>query len=113
VTRSVWWLLLDTLAVYRLAILVSRDKIMEPLRNWLQWRGWTPSASYGWNRRRTFLAPFWRWMYELSICPWCVSVWAAALVTALTKLTPEVWQYPAFGLALSGLTVLATRRFKR
>lgn len=80
-TRSAWWIFCDGLAVYRLAILVARDRILEPARAWLR-----PRSS-----RLSYLVT----------CDWCVSVWVAAGVVALTKFAPGVWQYPAFGLAIA------------
>lgn len=115
-THSTWWLVVNGLAVYRLSVLFSRDKIAEPVRKWIWRRGWEmvehaqlPGRRYR-EKRETRLGAAGRFVWELVICPWCLSVWFAGAVVTLTRLTPTTWQYPAILLALSGLTVLATRR---
>ncbi len=116
-TRSAWWLTCDALAVYRLAVLVTKDTITEPAREWLRRRcmqtfhlkhdgetagrlAQTVAANIEVGMM-TAPSGAWRWLFELAGCPWCVSVWAAAPVVALTKFAPGVWQYPAMGLALT------------
>jgi hypothetical protein len=94
-THSFWWLLIDALATYRLAVLISKDKITEPARDTLRDRAYLAGVP----RKGHALA---RWTFELVICPWCIGVWIAAAVTGLTVSAPSVWQYPAFGLALTG-----------
>lgn len=81
-THSFWWLTCDALAVYRLAVLVTKDEITAPARDAILKRS-----------EPAFL---------FITCPWCVSIWLAALAVALTRLVPAVWQYAALGLALSG-----------
>jgi Protein of unknown function (DUF1360) len=86
-THSLWWLVCDALAVYRLAQLVGSDTITQPIRD----------ASS--ERMTLFLT-----------CPWCVSIWIAAAVVALTALVPSAWQYAALALALSGVTGFLAER---
>jgi Protein of unknown function (DUF1360) len=120
-THSVWWLVVDALAVYRLTVLTVRDTITAPLRERLRGMGWTqgtPSGPTpfppGFHRpsrpriptSRPSLLPLARpavarWLFELVTCPWCVSIWWAAGVVLLTRFVPGVWQYAAMGLALS------------
>ncbi len=101
-THSAWWLTCNALAVYRLAILVTRDTITTPLREWLRRRAWPDRTGVlGPDAALAARADDWRWVYSLATCAWCVSVWAALLVTLLTVEAPLVWQYPCFGLALS------------
>jgi hypothetical protein len=39
-------------------------------------------------------------------CPWCVSVWAGAVVVVLTKYLPTGWQWIALALAFSAVAGL-------
>jgi hypothetical protein len=99
---SYWWLTLDALAVYRLAVLVTKDEITARLRVWLG-RPWAISSDTGKSRVR------W-WAFSLVICPWCISIWIGGGVVALTYLTPGVWQYPAAALAFSGVAGFLAER---
>lgn len=76
---------LNSLAVHRINRLVLDDKISEPFRNWVFKR-------YG--------QPHLTWTY-LFTCPWCVSIWAAALAVAGTLFFPLLWLPVASILALS------------
>jgi hypothetical protein len=78
-----WWLIVDALAVYRLVRLVQRDTITNRPRAWLNDR-------YAGG-----------WLMELTICPWCLSVWIAAAVCTATYFIPTVWSWFAAPLALS------------
>jgi hypothetical protein len=78
------WILVDALAVYRLSRLVTRDTILRPARRWL-------TARYE------------GMLVELVGCMWCVSVWLAAAVVALTWWLPYWWSFPATGLAFSAV----------
>lgn len=98
-THSFWFLTCDALAVYRLAILSAKDKITDGGREWLRDRAYDGQA----RRRRGVRAGVARWSFELVSCPWCISIWLAAGVVALTKFAPGAWQYGAMFLALSGV----------
>jgi Protein of unknown function (DUF1360) len=84
----VWaWLSVDALATYRLTRLVTTDSITESTRRWIG--GWDiPKV----RRPRVYL---------FITCPWCVSVWLAAAVVALTKYQGAYWVYVALALAFS------------
>lgn len=112
-THSAWWAGCDALAVYRLAILITRDSITGRLRERLRVAVMpdltetpvTIGSGHGQRRRA------WRgWLYEWMTCPWCVSAWAAAAVTAVTVEIPHVWQFPAFALALSAAAGFLSER---
>lgn len=116
-SHSLWWLVVNGLAVYRLSILVSKDKITKPLRSRIWGRGyclhkiWEHAHSeYAEEEIPGRRARAWRTINELVICPWCLSVWFGGVAVAASATVPSVWQYPALALALSGATVLATRR---
>lgn len=83
-TRHVTFLILvlNALAVYRAAILVTRDKITKPFRDWL-------------DRRYTGV------IVEFIFCPWCVSIWAGAGATVLTVWCWGWWQWVCLGAACS------------
>lgn len=52
------------LACYRLARLISKDLISEPLRRWV-------------GRQASSQNKAWMLLAELLLCPYCVGVWAA------------------------------------
>src|SRR4029077_8759400 len=93
--RSFWWFACDALAVYRLARLVSVDTITSP------WRELVRAQAF--RTEGIQISGAWTWVFELVSCAWCMSVWFAAGVVALTKFIPGVWQYIAMGLALSAV----------
>lgn len=97
-THSAWWLFCDVAAVYRLAVLITKDKITDRPRELLRRRAYTAAG----EPRKGARAAAVRWLFELVICPWCIGLWIAAVVVVLTKLCPGVWQYPAMALTLSG-----------
>lgn len=110
-THGAWFLSCDVVAVYRLAILCSKDKITDPFRNWLHGHGWRSTPVTGIPIEIDGLpAHTARWLYELVVCPFCNSIWLAAVVVALTRFVPGFWQYPAMLLALSGATCLLADR---
>lgn len=88
----IWLVLLvvNVFAVHRLTHLVIDDKITEPLRDKIFDR---------------FGQPMDTWTY-LFTCPWCVSIWVAAIAVAGLLLIPLVWIPVALLLALSSLTGL-------
>jgi hypothetical protein len=102
--HSFWWLTVDALAVYRLVVLVVKDAITDPVRDWLgkPWsRPGQPFPAYSGGR--------W-WTFKLVTCPWCVSVWLAAAVVFATRFMPGAWQYGAVLLALSGVAGFLAER---
>jgi hypothetical protein len=101
--HSFWWLTCDALAVYRLAILATKDSITDPLREWLG-KPW----AYG-GSPHSYRGARWR-AFQLTGCPWCMSIWFAAGVVALTKFAPSAWQYGAMFLALSGIAGYLSER---
>ena len=97
------------LAVFRLTILVTEDKITEPLRNRILER-WpaedtafavgavfvnqddTPETAYGrllYSEGEYWYAEKAHWFGTLITCPWCASVWIA------TATTIALWFFPA------------------
>jgi hypothetical protein len=75
-------LILDALAVYRLAVLVTMDRIMEWPRSLV--------AKLG-DRAEYFIT-----------CPWCTSIWLAVIVVVLTRWW-HFWPYVAAVLAFSAV----------
>lgn len=113
---SPWWLVVNAFAVYRLSILLSKDKITEQVRRWV-WRRGYRRVPMEHLPGRTIRKPkaglcgkLGRFAYELVICPWCLSMWFATSALIATEVVPTVWRLPALVLAISGLTVVATRR---
>lgn len=113
-----FWFVVNVLAAYRLSIPISKDKIFAPLRKWLGWHwGWrseklvAAADSRFYKHANTGLwARLGRMFYELVICPWCLSIWLAVMAVTLTDVVPHAWRYPALVFAISGATVLFTRR---
>ena len=83
-------LLVNILAVHRMTHLVIDDKITEPLRDKIFDK---------------FGQPHETWTYLLT-CPWCASIWVAALAVAGILWFPLVWSPVALILALSSATGL-------
>lgn len=109
-----WWLTVDGLAVFRLTLLVTRDTITAGVRERLRRRAFdeTPTVSSA-SLREEITPPFHaaaRWLHQLVTCPWCISVWIAAPVVAVTALVPLVWQYAAAALALSAVAGFLAER---
>lgn len=76
------WLLVDALAVSRLARLITKDLICHPIRMWFK----RHLGDKG---------------YDFIQCPWCTGMWISAGTVALTRFIPTVWVYPAVMLAFS------------
>jgi len=81
------WLLVNCLATYRLARLVSRDTILAGFRRWFS------------ERYEGILL-------NLIVCPWCLSVWFAAGTIPLTVWTSMAWSVVATFLAMSAVAGL-------
>jgi hypothetical protein len=80
------YLLVLALAVARLTRMVTEDKIMLPIRQWVLRR----SGEDG-------------WFFYLVNCPFCMSVWISVFVTSGTFFWHDnrVWQFILIGLAVS------------
>lgn len=104
-----WWLVLDGLATFRLTRLVAIDTISAGLRKRLLDKAKRVAFDYATAHRNAPTAHdsnVYGKTWELVSCSWCVSVWLAILIVALTKLIPGVWQYPALALALAAIAGL-------
>jgi hypothetical protein len=88
------WLLVDALATYRLARLVTTDDIFKRQRDALTKR---------WPVKPGRLS-------ELVICPWCCSVYIGVAAYALTRYVPSVWVWVAVPLALSAVAGYLSER---
>jgi hypothetical protein len=111
VTHAAWWLILDALAVYRLCHLIAIDKITAPIRDGLLNKAKRVAFDYATahqNAPTPHDSNLYGKVWELIVCPWCLSVWVAPVIVALTRFCPGVWQYPAYALALTALTGIAT-----
>jgi hypothetical protein len=83
--------MVDGLATYRLARLLTMDDLTKPARD----RVWTWASNRGWHR-----------LAELVTCPHCVGVWAAAGVTVIGPRLPY-WRELRPFLAVAGVASLA------
>lgn len=82
-------LVLDALATYRATRLIVEDDVpFGPARDWIT-RRWPDSK-----------------FTELVGCPWCSSMYVAAVVVTARVAAPRVWSYLATVLAMSAATGL-------
>ncbi len=86
--------LYDVFAAYRLVTLIKDDKIAEDFRNLVFRRFGEPSVPH----------PH-KVSYVMS-CPWCLSMYFAAVAVAGRKTFPRLWGPVAKGLTFSALTGL-------
>ncbi|WP_188111097.1 DUF1360 domain-containing protein [Nocardioides antri] len=87
-------LVVDGLASYRLAKLVRDDRITEPAREAVQKRTGPPEESS---------------LAYLMTCPWCLSIYFGAALTAGRLLWPRATNAVARTFAVSALTGLTTQ----
>lgn len=78
-------LTLAILVCYRLAMLVTQDEIFRPMRNYF--------GLHRWNWVRS-------WLGELTHCPYCFGVWAAAALALV--LYGSNWITLLYWLAIAG-----------
>lgn len=78
-----------SLAVYRLTKLVKDDYITEDLRNKI-FDKFPPDTKIGY----------------FFTCPWCISIWAAAMLSLVGKASPELQEGVSQILAASAVTGL-------
>ena len=103
-TIPVFDLILITLATFRLTRLFVYDKITRFLRDTFQHVEETYSqegVTYVTKVERTS-GPL-RTAYELLICPWCFSIWAALFVLYGYFIATELFWLPILILAISGV----------
>lgn len=79
-----------SLAVYRLTKLIKDDYITEDIRNKVLDKFPPQTTKIGY----------------FFTCPWCISIWAAATLTLLGKVTPELEKEVSLILASSAVTGL-------
>ena len=97
-------LLLIILATFRLTRLFVYDKITHFIRDVFQYAEETyaqEGATYVEKVERGS-GPLWV-AYELLICPWCFSIWAALFVTYAYFIRTELFWLPILILAISGV----------
>lgn len=83
----------DSLAVFRLTKLIMEDRITLEFREAF-WAKFPPNTKIGF----------------LLTCPWCVSIWAAAIVIGTRKAFPEAGDILSTILATSAVTGIAYQR---
>lgn len=84
-------LLLDIVAVYRLTKLMLDDTIMDDIRNKI-WDRYPPESTK---------------IGYLFTCPWCMSIWAGAVIFGLRRIHPEFADYTSSILTASAVTGIA------
>ena len=106
-THSATLLTLDALAVFRLTRLIIADRITAPVRDRLAGSRVGTTRAMGGDRVLVAARPR---LAQFLACPWCVSPYVAAAVTACQALAPSVWIYPAAILAFSAVAGLILDR---
>jgi hypothetical protein len=87
-------LVLDLLATYRLTTLIKDDKIAEPFRHGVFRRFGSPAHED--SHKISYLVT----------CPWCLSIYFAALAVGARAASRRLWSPVATSLALSALVGL-------
>jgi hypothetical protein len=90
---DVFTYVITALAVFRLTRLLTTDIIFEGLREKI-WNKYPPSTKFGY----------------LFTCNWCMSIWMAALLVALTLLLPTVAYVVSLILSISALVGLVATK---
>lgn len=95
---------LIVLATFRLTRLFVYDKITHFLRDMFLHveESYTQEGVTYYQKIPRTTGPL-RTAYELLVCPWCFSIWAALFVTYAYFLDPDVFWFPIFILAVSGI----------
>lgn len=95
------------LATFRLTRLFVYDKITRFLRDMFQnvEESYTEVGVTYFTKTERTNGPL-RTAYELLICPWCFSIWAALFVSYAYFLHVELFWLPIFILAISGVATL-------
>ena len=98
-------------ATFRLTRLVVDDTITQPIRTAIEIRATVKlrNAASTWLEVDQERPWFWRKMYALTSCHWCVSIWMGALVVALWHYQRSWFQFVCYVLALSTVSGLGTR----
>jgi hypothetical protein len=89
------WLLVDALAVYRVARLVTTDGLLERPRASILARYNPTTGDHP---------------AQLVVCAWCCSAWIALAAVVLTVWAPAVWIWFAVPLALSAVAGYLSER---
>jgi hypothetical protein len=84
---------ITALAVFRLTRLLTTDVIFEGMREKI-WSKYPPSTKFGY----------------LFTCNWCMSIWMAVLLVALTLLLPTVAYVVSLILSISALVGLVATK---
>jgi hypothetical protein len=88
----------DLLATYRLTLLIKDDKITEDLRGMVFSRYGEPGGEHSHK------------LSYLMACPWCLSMYFAAVAVLARRTAPRAWRPLSRVLALSALTGLLVER---
>jgi hypothetical protein len=82
---SIWDLVLLVITTEAITGIVSKSEIFYSLRKWLFGK--------------------WQWLHRLVDCPYCLSVWVAAVLTTLYYLSHVLDFYLPFKILLYGFTI--------
>jgi hypothetical protein len=90
------WLIVDGLAVYRLARLITADSLTRPVRLAVL-RRWPPRVD---SPRPS----------ELAVCAWCISPYLGVAAYTATRYLPSIWIWIAVPLAFSAIAGYLSER---
>ena len=108
------WLTLTiyALATYRLTRLVVDDSITAPIREWLRSHGYVTLEKVDYmgavvetkiDVRKGIAGHVSAWLFELSTCHWCTSIWTGGLTVAMAYWQGSWWKYVCTALAFSSV----------
>jgi hypothetical protein len=96
--------ILYALAAYRAARLIVIDDIMAPMREWFRTRGFVTQKRMNGMVEETRLQVVnrvWAFLFRLTNCMWCATIWTGAIIVALGYYQGDWFQYVAAVLGLS------------
>jgi hypothetical protein len=108
VTTSIPLLVIYVLAVLRLTRLINVDEITVWFRDWLAQKAHVGQVLNSGEASRA--DRFFRSLWKLVHCSWCVSMWIAIPVTVLARFEGAWWSWVCATLALSSASGLIADR---
>jgi hypothetical protein len=109
------------LTVYRGTRLVVEDTITQKIRDWLRAHGFRTMQKTDYMGKvvdttivtRAGIGRLWAWLFELTSCHWCSSIWVSGVTVALARYQSSWFQYVAYlgsFSAISGFLAAIERR---
>lgn len=117
VTHSFLLFVIYALCIFRLTRLGTEDTITAPLREWLRGKSFgelVERDNVTGNVISRTPAPkpksLWSWAWTLGTCPWCLSMWIAAIVVTIAYFNGSWFQYVCVPFAFSAVAGVLSER---